>query len=78
MRWLMATVRLTSTIVSLAVLLDEYSVNISGEILRLVAGKEITVDNVATEWNTFIENNRIMWEPVVNDLNAAFFNWWYL
>ena len=51
---------------------NEYSVDIAGEILRLIAGRDIPVENVAAEWNAFIENNRVAWEPVINDLNAAF------
>ncbi len=48
----------------------EYSVDVVAEIIRLMlAGDEVDVD---AAWNEFIESNRAIWEPVVNDLNAAF------
>ena len=49
----------------------QYSVDISGEIARIVADPNITEEAIEGEWNTFIENYRGIWEPVVNELNAA-------
>lgn len=46
-----------------------YSVDIPSEIIRLMLAEKA---DVAAEWNAFIESNRAIWEPVMNDLNAAF------
>ena len=46
-----------------------YSVDISSEITRIVCDKTISVDQVEAEWNKFIDANRPIWEPVVEDLN---------
>lgn len=46
-----------------------YSVNIVDEIVRLVVDDEVTDDEIADQWNAFIENYRLIWEPVVDDLN---------
>lgn len=51
---------------------DEYSVGIDAEVLRIIADKNIPVENVNAEWESFIEANRVMWEPLLNDLNEAF------
>ncbi len=51
---------------------DEYSVGIGTEILRIIADTKIPVEDVQTEWNTFIENNRVMWEPLLTELNETF------
>lgn len=51
---------------------DEYSVGIGMEILRIIADASIPVENVQTEWEAFIENNRVMWEPLLTELNATF------
>lgn len=48
---------------------SKYSVDIESEVARIVVDKSADVE---TEWAKFIENNRALWEPVVNDLNAAF------
>lgn len=49
-----------------------YSVDINGEINRIATDPNISMDDVEKEWNTFIENYRGIWEPVVEDLNKAF------
>ena len=46
-----------------------YSVDISTEITRIVCDDTITLDQVEAEWQKFIEANRPIWEPVVEDLN---------
>lgn len=48
---------------------SQYSVSIDDEIMRLILDSSVDID---TEWAKFIEDNRALWEPVVNDLNAAF------
>lgn len=48
---------------------SQYSVNIIDEVVRLILDKNA---DIPAEWNAFIEANRSIWEPVVNDLNAAF------
>jgi|GEM_PF-1984454 len=49
--------------------LSMYSVDIESEIVRLVLDRNADID---TSWSNFIERNRALWEPVVNDLNEAF------
>ncbi len=49
----------------------DYSVNILDEVVRIVVDEKITEDNIAQEWNKFIENYSQIWQPVVDDLNAA-------
>ena len=51
---------------------SQYSVDIENEIARIVTDTSITADDVEGEWNSFIENYRAIWEPVVDELNAAF------
>lgn len=46
----------------------EYSVDLANEITYLVITPDIDVQN---EIDKFVEENRGIWEPVVNDLNAA-------
>lgn len=46
----------------------QYSLKISDEVIREVVTEGIDID---TEWNNYIETNRGMWEPVVNDMNAS-------
>lgn len=48
-----------------------YSVNIDDEISRIVCDSTIPMENVEAEWNAFIEANRMLWQPVVDDLNAT-------
>lgn len=48
-----------------------YSVDISGEMSRLICDKTIPMDQVEAEWNAFIDANQGIWQPVVDDLNAA-------
>ena len=43
-----------------------YSVDINAAIAEIVSGNK----DAAVEWPAFIENNRGIWEPVVNDLDA--------
>lgn len=50
----------------------EYAVGINDEILRLIADTTIPVEDIDAQWAEFIENYRVMWEPVVEDLNNAF------
>ena len=46
----------------------QYSLDINSEIVRLVVTAGADVE---AEWANFIETNRAMWEPVVNDMNAG-------
>jgi hypothetical protein len=46
-----------------------YSVGISGEITKLI----ISTDDIAAAWNQFIEEYRNMWEPLLDELNAAYY-----
>lgn len=46
-----------------------YSVDINNEMVRLILDPDA---DIAAEWNEFVENNRPLWQPVVEDLNAAF------
>lgn len=48
-----------------------YSVDIDSEITRIVCDDTISMDDVEAQWATFIEQNAGLWQPVVNDLNAA-------
>ncbi len=48
----------------------DYSVNILDEVVRIVVDEKITANDIAAQWNTFIENYRQIWQPVVDDLNA--------
>lgn len=47
---------------------DNYSVNYGSKINELVAGDE----DVAAAWDAFLEENRPMWEPLLNELNEYF------
>lgn len=49
----------------------DYSVNIVDEVVRIAVDEKITQENIAKEWNSFIENYRQIWQPVADDLNAA-------
>jgi putative aldouronate transport system substrate-binding protein len=49
----------------------DYSVNILDEVVRIAVDDKITEEGVAQEWSKFIENYRQIWQPVVDDLNAA-------
>ena len=51
--------------------MSQYTVDVTGEIARIVADPSITTDAIEGEWNAFIENYRGIWEPVVEELNAA-------
>jgi hypothetical protein len=48
---------------------SNYSVDITGEIVRLVLDGSA---DIPTEWTKFIEANRGMWEPLQDGLNEAF------
>lgn len=50
---------------------NEYSVDMDSEVLRIVADATIPESEVESTWNSFIGTYRNIWEPVVNDLNAA-------
>ncbi len=50
---------------------SQYTVDVTGEVARIVADPSITADAIEGEWNAFIENYRGIWEPVVEELNAA-------
>lgn len=47
-----------------------YSVDIGKEISRIVVDKQIA--DINTEWQKFIDTNKGMWEPVINDLNNLY------
>lgn len=49
----------------------DYSVNIVDEVVRIAVDGKIDSSAIESEWNTFIENYRQIWQPVVDDLNAA-------
>ncbi len=46
-----------------------YSLNLSDEVARLIVTRDIDVE---AEWNKYIQDNAGIWQPVVDDLNAAF------
>lgn len=48
-----------------------YSLKLSDEVARLIVTKDIDVE---AEWQKFINDNAGIWQPVVDDLNAAFAN----
>ncbi len=48
-----------------------YSLNLSDEVARLIVTRDIDVD---AEWQKYIDDNAGIWQPVVDDLNAAFAN----
>ena len=50
--------------------MDNYSVNVMEEVVRIVVDANITADQVETEWTNFIEAYRNMWQPVIDALNA--------
>ncbi len=50
--------------------MDNYSVNVMEEVVRIVVDANITADQVETEWTNFIEDYRNMWQPVIDALNA--------
>ena len=47
---------------------DNYSVNVDSKINELVAGDE----DIEAAWDTFLEENKAMWEPLLNELNEHF------
>ena len=46
-----------------------YSQKLPEEVARLIVSKGIDVD---AEWQKFVDDNAGIWQPVVDDLNAAF------
>ena len=46
-----------------------FSLDLSDEIGKLIMGK---ADEVESGWKAYIEENKSLWQPVVDDLNAAF------
>ena len=46
-----------------------YSLKLPEEVARLIVSKGIDVD---AEWQKYIDDNAGIWQPVVDDLNAAF------
>jgi len=44
------------------------SIDWKAEIVRIVMAGDV---DVASEWNSFIESNRALWEPMLNELNAS-------
>lgn len=48
---------------------SEFSIKFYDEVARLITAKTADVD---AEWDAYLETNRPIWEPVVNDLNEAF------
>ena len=46
-----------------------YSVDIGTEITRIVCDDKISMDDVQAEWQKFIDANKAIWQPVVDDLN---------
>lgn len=49
---------------------SEYSVDVRAEVVSLVVDASLDID---AEWKAFIEENAGMVEPVIEDLNAAFY-----
>lgn len=47
---------------------DVYSVNYQDKINELVTG----TDDIASSWDSFLEENRGMWEPLLNELNEHY------
>lgn len=47
-----------------------YSLDLSDEIAKLIMSK----GDIATEWQAYIDSNAAIWQPVIDDLNAAFCN----
>ena len=47
-----------------------YSLNLKDEFAKLVIGE---ADALETEWKNYIEANKNIWQPVIDDLNAEFF-----
>ena len=47
---------------------SNYSVNVDAKITELVCGDA----DIETEWQNFIDTNRNMWEPVLDDLNEEY------
>lgn len=50
--------------------MSNYSVDIGGEAVRIICDANIDMESVESEWDSFIEENRPIWEPVLEDLNA--------
>ena len=50
--------------------MSNYSVEIWGEAVRIICDANIDMESVESEWDSFIEENRPIWEPVLEDLNA--------
>lgn len=49
---------------------SNYSLELKDEFAKLVIGKP---EDVETEWNNYIEATKGIWQPVIDDLDAAFF-----
>lgn len=47
-----------------------YSVDIEGAVTQMVIG----TDDIDTAWQKFIDENKGMWEPLLNELNAEYYN----
>ncbi|MDL2318099.1 hypothetical protein LJC74_03265 [Eubacteriales bacterium OttesenSCG-928-A19] len=46
-----------------------FSMDFVNEITRLIITPDLDID---AEWSAYLETNKAMWQPVVDDLNAAF------
>ena len=47
-----------------------YSLDLSDEVAKLIMSK----GDIAAEWQAYIDSNAGIWQPVIDDLNAAFCN----
>ena len=46
-----------------------FSVDVAAAITNIVVGN----DDIETTWQKFIDDNRGMWEPLMNDMNAEYY-----
>lgn len=49
---------------------SNYSIKMEDEVARLIL---VSPDSLETEWQKTIEQNKNLWQPVIDDLDAAFF-----
>jgi len=47
----------------------QFSMDFTNEVIRLM----ISDGDIVAEWNKFIENNKNMWEPLLNELNTVLY-----
>ena len=49
---------------------SNYSLDLADEVAKMIIGD---ADAVESEWHSYIDANKNIWQPIIDDLNAEFF-----